>query len=79
MDEFAERWGFIKTPWTTVDTTKEARMFNDECAARSEWKGEPVEGFDVRTCLADVPTNRRGRPVGKKGTETDFAVAVRSQ
>ena len=73
MDDFAERWGFIKTPWTTVDTIKEVKTFTDECAARGEWKGEPVEGFVVRTRVTDVPTSGRGRPVGEKGTETDPA------
>jgi tRNA ligase len=60
VDDFAERWGFIKTPWTTVNTIKEVRDFTDECAARGEWKGEPVEGFVVRTRVTDVPTSGRG-------------------
>jgi tRNA ligase len=67
VDDFAESWGFIKTPWTTVNTIKEVRDFTDECAARGEWKGEPVEGFVVRTRVTDVPTSGRG------GKETDPA------
>ena len=39
MDDFAEHWEFIKTPWTTVDTIKEAKTFTDVCADRGEWKG----------------------------------------
>ena len=38
VDDFAEGWGFIKTPWTTVDTIKEVKTFADECAARGECK-----------------------------------------
>ncbi|KIM36560.1 hypothetical protein M413DRAFT_449100 [Hebeloma cylindrosporum] len=62
VDDFAERWGFIKTPWTTVNTIKEVRTFTDECAARGEWNGEPVEGFVVRTRVADLPNSARGDP-----------------
>jgi tRNA ligase len=50
-----------------VNTIKEVRDFTDECAARGEWKGEPVEGFVVRTRVTDVPTS------GRSGKETDPA------
>ena len=66
MDDFAERWGFIKTPWTSVDTIKEVQTFTNDCAARGEWRGEPVEGFVVRTRVTEVPTSRRGRSGGEE-------------
>ena len=52
VDAFAEEWGFIPTPHVTFNTINEVRAFTSSCAEAGEWKGEPVEGFVVRTRVA---------------------------
>ena len=52
VDAFAEEWGFIPTPHVTFNTIKEVRAFTSSCAEAGEWNGEPVEGFVVRTRVA---------------------------
>jgi tRNA ligase len=49
VDAFAEKWGFIKTPTTVIDSIQEVKDFTAACASTGEWNGEPIEGFVVRT------------------------------
>ncbi|KAF4616870.1 hypothetical protein D9613_008917 [Agrocybe pediades] len=55
VDAFAAEWGFIKTKSIKMNTIAEVRKFTTECAERGEWEGEAVEGFVVRTTVADAP------------------------
>ncbi|KAF9056971.1 RNA ligase-domain-containing protein [Panaeolus papilionaceus] len=57
VDEFAERWGFIKTATKVCDSIAEVKSFTDQCAEKGEWNGEAVEGFVVRCIVRDVPTS----------------------
>ena len=62
--------GFIKTPWTTVDTIKEVRTFTDE--GKASWRRGSRRVCRPHT-RNGMPTRERGRPVDEKGTETDLA------
>ncbi|KAF5380128.1 hypothetical protein D9615_006236 [Tricholomella constricta] len=53
VDAFAEEWGFIKTASITLNTIPDVRAFTSEIAELGEWNGEAVEGFVVRTHVAD--------------------------
>ncbi|KAH0834656.1 RNA ligase-domain-containing protein [Lanmaoa asiatica] len=53
VDAFAEEWGFLKTTTVVYDTLEETKKFTDEIAKTGEWKGEPLEGFVVRTHIVD--------------------------
>ena len=55
VDAFAAEWGFIKTKSIQFNTISEVRKFTGECAESGEWEGEAVEGFVVRTRVADAP------------------------
>ncbi|KAF5318587.1 hypothetical protein D9619_010998 [Psilocybe cf. subviscida] len=66
VDAFAEAYGFIKTPWTQVGSVREVREFTQLCAERGEWHGEPVEGFVVRTRVAELSEADKKR-VGTRG------------
>lgn len=57
VDAFAEKWGFIKTPTKVLQSIHEVKEFYDACAVLGEWNGEPVEGFVVRTHVADPPAS----------------------
>jgi tRNA ligase len=53
---FAREWGFIETPTISLPSIAAVREFADKAAETGSWNGEPVEGFVVRTTVADVPT-----------------------
>ncbi|KAF8893696.1 RNA ligase-domain-containing protein [Gymnopilus junonius] len=68
VDEFAEQWGFIKTPSKVVNSVKEVKDFTTACAENGEWNGESVEGFVVRTHVTEPPTaTDKGK--GKAGSQ----------
>jgi tRNA ligase len=75
VDAFAEKWGFIKTPTKLLHSILEVKEFSDACAVRGEWEGEPVEGFVVRTHVANAPTSGRnyGSPY-KSGSALFFKI-----
>ena len=54
IDAFAEEWGFLKTATIVCDTLAEVKDFTDDIAKTGEWKGEPLEGFVVRTSIVDL-------------------------
>ncbi|KAF8958845.1 RNA ligase-domain-containing protein [Flammula alnicola] len=70
VDDFAEEWGFIKTPHTTLNSIQEVKDFTTACAESGEWNGEAVEGFVVRTHVTEPPTSGRG---GDKGKDKETA------
>ena len=65
VDDFAERWGFIKTATKVVHSIKEVKDFTDSCAERGEWNGEPVEGFVVRTHIASSGRSNTSKTIGR--------------
>ena len=58
VDAFADEWGFIKTPTIVFNSIQEVRDFTKACAETGEWNGEAVEGFVVRTHVAEPPTSK---------------------
>ena len=64
VDDFAERWGFIKTATKVVHSIKEVRDFTDSCAERDEWNGESVEGFVVRMHIASFGWSNSSKAIG---------------
>ncbi|KAG9311929.1 RNA ligase-domain-containing protein [Chiua virens] len=53
VDAFAEDWGFLITATVVCKTLGEVKKFTEEIAETGKWKGEPVEGFVVRTSIVD--------------------------
>jgi tRNA ligase len=53
VDAFADEWGFIKTPTMMINSVDEVKAFTDEIAKSGIWNGEPLEGFVVRTHIAE--------------------------
>ncbi|OCH84021.1 hypothetical protein OBBRIDRAFT_892032 [Obba rivulosa] len=53
VDAFAEEWGFIKTPSTVLKTVPEVKAFTEAVGKSGKWNGEALEGFVVRTHVAD--------------------------
>ena len=52
--EFAKTWGFIPTASVTLDSIRQVRDYADEVAREGKWKGDPIEGFVVRSTVADT-------------------------
>ncbi|KAA1477434.1 hypothetical protein DENSPDRAFT_584999 [Dentipellis sp. KUC8613] len=60
---FAREWGLIETLSTTLPTVAAVREFTDDIARTGTWRGEAVEGFVVRTTVAEPPdTAEAGKP-----------------
>lgn len=57
VDQFAEEWGFIRTPSITLSTIEEVQTFTSSVSKTGEWEGEPVEGFVVRTHITKKDRN----------------------
>ncbi|KAI6025548.1 RNA ligase-domain-containing protein [Pisolithus marmoratus] len=77
VDAFAEEWGFIKTPTLVLNSISEVRTFTDEIAKTGKWKGEPLEGFVVRTQITNPKpgsTARDHRPPYPTGSSFFFKV-----
>ncbi|KAG8216296.1 RNA ligase-domain-containing protein [Butyriboletus roseoflavus] len=77
IDAFAEEWGFLKTATITYDTLAEVKAFTDGIAETGKWKGEPLEGFVVRTRIVDPKpgsTSRDKRPPYPPGSSFFFKV-----
>jgi tRNA ligase len=77
IDTFAEEWGFLKTASLVYDTLAEVKKFTDEIAQTGKWKGEPLEGFVVRTSIIDPTpgtTSHDKRPPYPTGSSFFFKV-----
>ncbi|KAF8555611.1 hypothetical protein OG21DRAFT_1507500 [Imleria badia] len=77
VDAFAKEWGFLITVTIVYDTLTEVKEFTDEIAKTGEWKGEPLEGFVVRTGIVDPKpgtTSRDKRPPYPTGSSFFFKV-----
>ncbi|KAI6101536.1 RNA ligase-domain-containing protein [Pisolithus croceorrhizus] len=77
VNAFAEEWGFIKTPTLVLNSISEVRAFTDEVAKTGNWRGEPLEGFVVRTQITDPKpgsTVRDRRPPYPTGSSFLFKV-----
>jgi tRNA ligase len=57
VETFARQWGFIPTAYTTLDTVARVREFTQEISKTGKWNGQPIEGFVVRTHIADTPSS----------------------
>jgi tRNA ligase len=64
VEAFAREWGFIPTAYTTLSTVAEVREFTENISKNGKRNGEPIEGFVVRTHIADspLPAEGSGRP-----------------
>lgn len=52
VDAFAAEYGFIQTASFSLPSLKAVREFTDKVGESGKWRGEPVEGFVVRTSVA---------------------------
>ncbi|KAF7790591.1 hypothetical protein EIP86_001547 [Pleurotus ostreatoroseus] len=59
VDAFAREWGFIPTPYTELKTIPEVKEFTERIGKEGKWRGEPLEGFVVRTHVSKPPTDGR--------------------
>lgn len=53
VEAFAREWGLIPTAFTTFNTVEEVRNFTQEVSKSGKWNGLAIEGFVVRTKIAD--------------------------
>ncbi|KAF8515637.1 RNA ligase-domain-containing protein [Gautieria morchelliformis] len=67
VEAFAREWGFIPTAYTTFSTVAEVREFTQEISKTGKWNGQSIEGFVVRTHIADSPSP----PAGDSDVPTD--------
>ena len=77
VDTFAEEWGFLKTATIVYDSLPAVKSFTDEVAKTGKWRGEPLEGFVVRTRIVDPKsdsTSRDKRPPYPIGSSFFFKV-----
>lgn len=56
VDAFAKEWGFIQTRSVVKDTLDDVKKFCDGVEKDGIWEGQAVEGFVVRTTVAE-PTS----------------------
>jgi tRNA ligase len=73
VDLFAEQWGFIKTESISLGSIEEVKEFTARVGEQGEWNGEAVEGFVVRTTIADPTSSPPGMPYSS-GTSFFFKV-----
>jgi tRNA ligase len=66
VDAFAEEWGFIKTLSHTLNSIPEVKAFTDEAGKTGKWNGEAVEGFVVRSHVAQPSAEGQGT-INSKG------------
>jgi tRNA ligase len=57
VDAFADEWGFIKTLSITFQNISEVKTFTDDVGKTGKWNGDAVEGFVVRTHVAELSAN----------------------
>jgi tRNA ligase len=76
VDAFADEWGFTKTPTIALDTVEQVRIFTDEVGKTGKWNGEPLEGFVVRTHVAETQDflDTKSRPPYPPGSTFFFKV-----
>ncbi|KAF8588174.1 hypothetical protein K439DRAFT_1613751 [Ramaria rubella] len=56
VEAFAREWGFIPTLYTSLNTVAQVREFTQDVGRTGKWNGQPIEGFVVRTRIADTPS-----------------------
>jgi tRNA ligase len=61
VDAFAREWGFIVTKSTVLQSIPEVKEFTDGINAAKEWNGRALEGFVVRTHVAEPPATGNTR------------------
>jgi tRNA ligase len=74
VDAFAEEWGFVKTTSVTMNSIREVRDFTDELRKTGTWRGEPIEGFVVRTHVTDPPSGTGTSSPYKSGSTFFFKI-----
>lgn len=77
VDAFAEKWGFIKTATTTLDSIEAVQKFTQHVGETGEWQGEPVEGFVVRTHVAEPPAGGASRDQSPYAPGSSFFFKVK--
>lgn len=55
VQDFAEKWGFIKTELKVIDTIAEVRQFLESVAETGAHDGRDVEGFVIRCRMSPKP------------------------
>jgi len=53
VEAFAREWGLIPTAFVTLNTVDEVRTFTEDVSKSGKWNGIPIEGFVVRTQIAN--------------------------
>ena len=77
INAFADEWGFVGTATIVYDTLSEVKEFTDEIAKTGKWRGEPLEGFVIRTGIVDPKSDvasRGKRPPYPTGSSFFFKV-----
>jgi tRNA ligase len=58
VDAFANKWGFIRTQSVIFESVHEVKVFTEVVSETGTWNGEAVEGFVVRTHVAERAVDR---------------------
>lgn len=70
---FAKEWGFISTPYITLNSIDEVKSYYEEVGKRKTWNGEAIEGFVVRCHVSETAANdRRTKPPYSAGSSFFF-------
>lgn len=73
VTEFAHEFGFIPTKYVEVESIEKVKEFTDNVAQTGAWEGDMIEGFVVRSTVADDPTSE-GKPPYRPGAPYFFKV-----
>lgn len=57
VHEFADKWGFRKAEYVTIQSLDEVKHFLAKCAETGSWEGRDTEGFVVRCKLRSKTTS----------------------
>ena len=74
VDAFAKEWGFIVTASTVLKSLAEVKSFTEQIGQKGEWRGEPLEGFVVRTHVGSGDLSDRAAPPYAPGSSLFFKV-----
>ena len=74
VTSFAEEFGFIPTKYTQFDSLSKVKAFTDRVEKDQSWEGDQIEGFVVRSTVAESSFQAAGKPPYRPGAPYFFKV-----